>query len=157
MFNISPLKKLNWIVKGTSLFRVPLLSLCNPKIVSLDPTSIVEIPLNYMTKNHVRTMYFGALAMGAELSVAAPVLNEMFLNKKKVNFIFKDVSCEFLKRADDDVRFECDHVPQALEAIEAALKTKERVNLSCKGKAYSKKNPELIFMTFQITISMKAI
>lgn len=147
--------KLNWLIKGTSLLRVPLLSFCNPKLIALEPKSQVFIPLNFVTKNHVRTMYFGALAMGAELSVAVPILNAMFIEKKKISFIFKNVKCEFLKRADTDVIFEYASIDKSRELIEKALQSGERENLTCPGLAYSSKNPENVFMTYEITVSVK--
>ena len=42
-------------------------------------------------------MYFGALAMGAELSIALNVVQELYHSSKKIDFIFKDFQCEFLK------------------------------------------------------------
>lgn len=147
--------KLAWLIKGTSLLRVPLLSFCNPKLLSLEPSSKVKLPLNFITKNHVRTMYFGALAMGAELSVAVPILNAMFIEKKPVSFIFKDFKCEFLKRADTDVIFEFADVAASRDFIEKAIQSGERENKTFPGVAYSAKNPENIFMKFEITISLK--
>lgn len=147
--------KLNWLIKGTSLARVPLLAFCNPQLLSVEPTAKVTLPLNFVTKNHFRTMYFGALAMGAELSVAVPILEAMFIKKKPVSFIFKDFKCEFLKRADTSVIFEFSDIEESRRAIEDALATGERLNKTFKGKAYSKDNAENIFMTYEITISIK--
>lgn len=100
-------------------------------------------------------MYFGALAMGAELSIAVPILNAMFLEKKPLSFIFKDVKCEFLKRADTDVIFEFADVKTSQQIIEQALKTTERVNHTFKGIAYGKDAPDTVFMNYEITISLK--
>ncbi len=147
--------KLNWMIKGTSLLRVPLLSFCNPQLLSVEPVSKVTLPLNFVTKNHVRTMYFGALSMGAELSVATPILEAMFIHKKPVSFIFKDFKCEFLKRADASVIFEFSDVAGCRQAIDEALASGERVNKTFSGVAYSKTNPENIFMKYDITISLK--
>jgi len=147
--------KLNWLIKGTSLARVPLLAFCNPKLLSIEPTAKVLLPLNFITKNHFRTMYFGALAMGAELSVATPILEAMFIQKKPISFIFKDFKCEFLKRADTSVIFEFAEIEESRNAVKGALASGERLNKTFKGKAYSKENTENIFMTYEITISLK--
>lgn len=147
--------KLNWLIKGTSLARVPLLAFCNPKLLSVDPAAKVELPLNFVTKNHFRTMYFGALAMGAELSVATPILEAMFIQKKPISFIFKDFKCEFRKRADTSVVFEFSDVEESRHAVEEALRSGERLNKTFKGKAYSTKDSANIFMTYEITISLK--
>tara|TARA_B110001454_G_scaffold219199_1_gene251703 strand:+ start:5011 stop:5475 length:465 start_codon:yes stop_codon:yes gene_type:complete len=147
--------KLNWLIKGTSLARVPLLAFCNPKLLSIEPSAKVKLPLNFVTKNHFRTMYFGALAMGAELSVATPILEAMFIQKKPISFIFKDFKCDFLKRADTDTVFEFADIEACRQAMAEALASGERLNKTFKGVAYSAKNPENVFMTYEITISLK--
>lgn len=147
--------KLNWLIKGTSLVRVPLLSFCNPKLLSIEPTAKVSIPLNFVTKNHLRSMYFGALAMGAELCVSVPILEALFIQKRPFSFIFKDFKCDFVKRADTSVTFEFSDIAGCRDVIEQALATGERINRTFSGVAYSNKNPDDIFMTFQITISIK--
>lgn len=149
------LGKLEFYVKSTSFFRVPLLFFCSPKILTLDNSSKVKIPLNWVTKNHYRTMYFGALCMGAELSVALPLLEQMFLKKRKVNFIFKDFKADFLKRADTDVVFEFSEVQSILNLVDNCEKQNTRLTQSFQGKAYSSNNHEVIFMNFEIAISVK--
>lgn len=149
------LGKLGFYVKSTSFFRVPLLFFCRPKILTLDKVAKVQIPLNLVTKNHYRTMYFGALCMGAELSVALPLLEQMFLQKRKVNFIFKDFKADFLKRADTDVIFEFADVENILKLVDDCENQKTRLTQSFKGTAYSASNPEVIFMSFEIAISVK--
>lgn len=143
------------MIKGTSLARVPLLALCNPKLLSVEPSTKILVPLNFLTKNHFRTMYFGALAMGAELSIATPILEAMFIKKKPISFIFKDFKCDFLKRADTSVVFEFTDIEESRRTIEEALISGDRVNKAFKGKAYSVKKPENVFMTYEITLSLK--
>lgn len=147
--------KLNWLIKGTSLTRIPLLSFCNPQLLDIEPKSRVTIPLNFITKNHLRTMYFGALTMGAELSVSVPILEAISIQKKPISFVFKDFKCQFLKRADSAVIFEFADVTRSRAAIEKALATGERLNETFTGTAFSKTNPENLFMNYEITISLK--
>lgn len=151
------LKKLELYIKASSFLRVPLLFFCSPKVISLTPSAKVKLPLNWFTKNHYRTMYFGALCMGAELSVALPLLNEMFINKRKVNFIFKDFQSDFLKRADTNVIFEFDKVTELYDLVSECEKQKARLTKNFTGKAYSEKDPSCIFMTYNIAISVKPV
>ncbi|NUM57851.1 MAG: DUF4442 domain-containing protein [Bdellovibrionaceae bacterium] len=151
------LRKLDFYIKATSLFRVPLLFFCCPKVLALDDKAKVKLPLNWITKNHYRSMYFGALSMGAELAVALPILNEMFVNKRKVNFIFKDFKAEFHKRAETDVIFECPNVKELLELISKSETQKQRITQAFNGKAYSATDPENIFMSYEISISVKPL
>lgn len=151
------LGKLEFYVKSTSFFRVPLLFFCSPKILILDEISKVQIPLNWVTKNHYRTMYFGALCMGAELCVALPLLEQMFLQKRKVNFIFKDFKADFLKRADTDVVFEFTDVKGLLNLVDTCESEKTRKTQTFQGRAHSASNSEMVFMTFDIAISVKPL
>ncbi|MCK6597146.1 MAG: hypothetical protein L6Q37_02180 [Bdellovibrionaceae bacterium] len=95
--------------------------------------------------------------MGAELAVALPILNEMFVNKRKVNFIFKDFKAEFHKRAETDVIFECPNVKELLELISKSETQKQRITQAFNGKAYSATDPENIFMSYEISISVKPL
>src|SRR5687768_10374081 len=110
---------INRFVKLLSFVKVPLLALARPNIIELTSQRvIVSLPLNWLTKNHVNSMYFGALAMGAELSIAAQVLYRLRKDKVKLSFIFKNYRADFLKRADTDVHFCCDQVAEINALIE---------------------------------------
>lgn len=149
------LKKLQFYIQATSFFRVPLLFFCFPKVISLTPSAKVKIPLNWFTKNHYRSMYFGALCMGAELSIALPLLNEMFIQKKRLQFIFKDFQADFIKRADDHVIFEFANASEVLDLLADCEQQKTRLHKNFLGKAYSEKDPTKIYMTYNIAISVK--
>lgn len=93
--------------------------------------------------------------MGAELAVSVPILEAMFIHKKPVSFIFKDFKCNFIKRADTSVIFEFTDVELCRSTIESALASGERINQTLTGVAYSKDDPENIFMKYEITVSIK--
>lgn len=162
----SKLNKLNKFLKMATLFKIPLLAFCRPKVTVLnDNQARILIPLGWNTKNHLGSMYFGALAMGAELSVAVQVLERINTEKLKINFIFKDFNCQFLRRADTDVIFEFNDIPKINQLLDKAINTKERCEENFQGKAISLKSiennelnldKESIFMTYNITISLKA-
>lgn len=49
--------------------KVPLIWLCRPKIIAINEKMVeVKIPLRKRTKNHLNSMYFGALAVGADVA-----------------------------------------------------------------------------------------
>lgn len=147
---------LNRFVRLFSVVKVPLLALARPTIIELtDKRAVVKLPLNWLTKNHVSSMYFGALAMGAELSIAAQVLHRIRHDKIKLNFIFKSYRADFLKRADADVYFCCDQVAEINVLIEKALGQDERIDGTFSGIAVSKKDESVKFMSYEINISLK--
>jgi len=53
-------------------------------------------------------MYFGVLAVGADVTGGFLAMNYIQASKSKINLIFKDFHADFLKRAEDDVHFVCE-------------------------------------------------
>ncbi len=149
------LKKLNRFIRALSLFKVPLLGICRPQVLELtQDIARVKLPFEFLTKNHLGSMYFGALAMGAELSIAIRLLDRMRKEKVPISFIFKDFQCTFLKRAESPVHFVTEQVRIIDDLINLAMAEAERQNGTFEGYALSEKNQEKL-MTYKITISMK--
>lgn len=149
-------KKLGRFIRTLSLFKVPLLGLCRPQVIECSETrAIVELPHEFLTKNHLGSMYFGALAMGAELSIALKLLARMRDEKLPISFIFKDFKCEFHKRAEENVRFITQEAHLVSALIDRALSSGQRENGTFQGKAYGVKNPDEPLMSYSLTISVK--
>jgi hypothetical protein len=139
------------------LAKVPLILFCTPRVVEMtDKKFIVKIPLSYRTKNHLNSMYFAALAVGAEISVAAPAVVAINEGKLKIDFVFKDFKANFLKRADGDVHFVCEEVSEVISLIEEAKNNTERIEKKIKGYAVvpSKSDMDPV-MTYELTLSVK--
>jgi Domain of unknown function (DUF4442) len=154
--NSKELNALTWMIRLFCLLRIPLLAFCWPKIERIDSqVAEVSLPLNFLTRNHVRSMYFGALAMGAELSTAIRLLQRMKNEKLPLGFIFKDASFEFLKRAESHVVFHIEQVSAVDDLIKTALASEARVDKTISGWAYSRKNPNEILMKYSVTLSIK--
>ena len=63
--------KMTAFVNAYSLLKIPALAFITPQILELGPDrGVVKVRLDLRTRNHLGVMYFGALAMGAELSIA---------------------------------------------------------------------------------------
>ena len=101
--NIEMLKTTAW-VNLFGLLKIPLILFISPRVIRLDEKVCeIKVPLNYRTKNHLGSMYFGALAIGADLSGALIGMKEIQKSKKKVSLVFKDMRGNFLKRATEDI------------------------------------------------------
>ena len=140
-----------------TFFKIPLISYCKPVVISFDDTHLkIRIPLNRRTKNHINSMYFGALSVGADL--AGGFLALLLINKKKTkqNIVFKSASSTFLKRAEGDVYFTCNNGKEILETMEKSKETKERQNIFVDVEAhcyeYSTIEP---IATFKMELSVK--
>ena len=121
--------KTNLFIKYFGFFKVPLIFYCRPKIVNISEDSVtLKIPLLRRNKNHVGSMYIGALAIGADLSSALLALNIVDKSKRKIIPIFKDLKAEFLKRAEGDVHFVCNEGEKIDRMMKKVLSQNIRVN-----------------------------
>ena len=148
--------KMTAIVNGISLFRIPLLAFCTPSVVEISQNrTVCKVRLDWRTGNHLGVMYFGALAMGAELSVALKAIQKIEESKKRIDFIFKDFSAQFKKRGDDHVLFICDEADKVAELIEKAALSEDRCEGTYKGRAVLAAKPEVVVMEYSLTLSVK--
>lgn len=148
--------KLTALINAYSFFKIPILTFVMPKIIECsEERTAVRVRLCWRTKNHLGVMYFGALAVGAELSIALKAVEKINESKKKINFIFKDFQAEFLKRADGHVHFVCDEAPQVAALIAKAGTDLERHNQTFSGYACVPSKSDEPVMTFKLTLSVK--
>ena len=148
--------KLTAYVNAISLIKLPLLAFTSPRILKCSgDQSVVQIGLGFRTRNHLGVMYFGALAMGAELSIAAKAVQEIYSSGQQIDFLFKDFKCEFLKRADDDVQFICDEAGLVADLIHRASTSPERMQQTFNGYAIVPKKSQDPVMTYELTLTVK--
>ena len=148
--------KMNLILKAYGLFKIPLIAFVGPKVIELtDKKSVVKIGLGYRTSNHLNVMYFGALAIGAELSIAIKAVECIQQSGKRIDFLFKDFKCEFLKRADGDVHFICDEADKVAALIEKSLSNPERLEEKYIGYAVVPSSGNEPVIKYELTLSVK--
>ncbi len=159
MFNritslISDTTKKTWLMRGFGLTKVPLLFMCAPRIVRLDDDVCeVLIPFRKIVKNHVGSMYFGAMAIGADTCVGMHAVNKIAQSKKNIGFIFKDFKSQFLKRAEGDTLFVCEEGKAVQELIDEVLRTGERAHKLITARAMVRGE---VVAEFELTLSLKA-
>ncbi|MBX7148985.1 DUF4442 domain-containing protein [bacterium] len=153
---------MNWkqtlAIRAFSLKNLPLLFLIRPQIIEMNEKRCeAVIPLNYLTRNHVKSMYFGVLAMGADLAGGLSMVDAIEKTGNKVGFIFKDFTANFIKRAMSDVHFICEEGEIATKAVKETLKTKKRVNATVNMYATTPKvSGDEHVAEFTLTLSVKA-
>jgi hypothetical protein len=108
---------------------IPLIAWLRPRIITkTNDEAVIKMKLNRRSRNHVRSMYFGALCVGVDLVPGVLAMHLIAQQKDKIVFVFKDFHGEFLHRCEDDVYFTCDQGQLIAAAIEQAKLTNERVN-----------------------------
>ena len=125
-----------------------------PKVIKISPDEVhVRIRLRRRTKNHLKSMYFGALAVGADTAAG---IHAFYYGKKwnhSISFAFKGMKAEFLKRATSDVVFTVNEGSAIEQAVIQARDSGERINLPVSVRALDQEG-ELV-ATFVMTISVK--
>jgi hypothetical protein len=154
---MSLFKQFRFFLWYFGFFNVPLIGYVRPKLLLLNDKSIVvRIPLKRRTKNHLGSMYFGTLAVGADIAGGL----HGFYHAKKRNLkpvlAFKSFDAKFLKRPESDVCFVCHEGDVIQEMVVNASKTKERINKPIHIDAYTNysTNPEKV-ATFILELSIK--
>ena len=146
------------MVRLWSLQNVLLLWLVRPKIVELSAERcIVKIPLNWITRRRdIHAMYLGTLCMGADVAAGLIAFHLVMQKKARINFIFKDIRGEFLKRAEGDVVFTNSDGPLIQDLVRRALESDERheATVHVIATVPSKLGEEAV-AKFELTLSVK--
>ncbi len=121
------------LLKLFAWWKVPLIGFVRPRVLTMDAEQLrMLIPLRRRSKNHLGSMYFGALMIGADVAAGFYAVKLIFQSGEKVDFVFKSVQGSFLKRPLGDVVFTCDQGLAISELVAAAIRTGERVDAPLK-------------------------
>ena len=148
------IKKMKWMLFLLGFAKIPIIGFVKPKLIKLDDKeAAVKIRLRRRTKNHLRSMYFGALAVGAD--VAAGLHAFYFAEKMgmKVSFAFKGMNAEFLMRAESDIVFVSKDGETVKDAMNRSLELGERINEPINVLAKNSKNETVA--TFEMIVSVR--
>ncbi|MFN3711442.1 MAG: PaaI family thioesterase [Alishewanella aestuarii] len=152
------LRKANWFLKLFAWRYIPLIGFCSPKIIRMDDKTVeVTMPHKWRTKNHLGSIYFGALAIGADLAGAFLVFTKAKARGVNANFAFKDVEGKFLKRPESTVHFISHDGDVIDQMLDESIATGERVNRPVSVMVTCpEKNGNDVMASFTLTLSIKA-
>ncbi len=153
---LTRIQKLNFYLRIISFWKIPLLFYCRPKIIFLDSNSVkFRIKLNRRVKNHLGSMYLGALAVGADIASGYFAFHYLQKHKKSISLIFKDFHADFYRRSMGDVVFTCDMGEEIKDLIDKSLQSTERVNLPVIVRASVPTISDETVAKFTLTLSVK--
>lgn len=156
MAQLSLLKKTDLLIRMFGFKQIPLIYYTGLSVVELSETRCVaKIPLTWRTKNHLGSMYFGALAIGADVAGGLAAFIYLLNSKNNVSVVFKDVKGEFLKRPDGDVHFTSDQVAQVNEMMLKTVESGEREELTVEVLATVPSVSSDVVAKFELTLSAK--
>ena len=140
-------------------FKVPLIGYLKPHLITLtDREIVIKLKLNRRSKNHLHSMYFGALAVGADLAGGLHGFYHAERAKVKVSLAFKSFQAEFLRRPESDVYFVCEMGDVVKEMIGDSQKTSQRINKPLLVTAYTRypQQPDIV-ARFTLELSLKVL
>jgi len=125
----SRIAQANKMLKKFGKHQVKLIDYCTPEILEISDEHLsLKIPFNEKTKNHLDSMYFGALAIGADVAAGLLAMDMANNSGMNVSLAFKSVQGDFYRRPEDDVVFSCYQGKMIREMLEQSHQTGERVN-----------------------------
>lgn len=139
------------------LVRIPLVFMVSPRVLRIDDTRCeLMVPLNYVTKNHWGSMYFGALAIGADCAAGLFALYKADrIAKNGFSLVFKNFKAEFVRRPEEDVIFVCDDAPLIDDLLIQCQKSAGRETRDISITAYAKGDRKTPVAHFSLGLSMK--
>ncbi|WP_133128744.1 DUF4442 domain-containing protein [Legionella nagasakiensis] len=118
-------------------FKVPLMGYLKPQLLQLnDQEIVVKLPLSRRSKNHLHSMYFGALSVGADVAGGLHGFYHANRSGLKVSLAFKSFQAQFLRRPETDVYFICNMGDMVNAMINESRQTGQRINQPVEVKAY---------------------
>lgn len=125
--------KATWYLRYFGWKKVPLIYYCRPSVIELNKEkAVIKIPIKRRNRNHLNSMYFGALAVGADVAGGLLAMDQIRRSKKKVSLVFKDFKADFLKRPEGDTLFTCDDGLAIEKLVHESIESGERVNMPLK-------------------------
>jgi acyl-coenzyme A thioesterase PaaI-like protein len=156
MPELSLLKRTDLLIRMFGFKQIPLIYYTGLSIVEFNENlCVAKIPLNWRTKNHLGSMYFGAPAIGADVAGGLAAFTYLLNSRKNISVVFKDVKGEFLKRPDADVHFSCNQVSQVNEMMVRTLSSGKREEITVDVIATVPSVATDAVAKFQLTLSAK--
>ena len=154
--NLSLFSRMRLLIYLLGKLKIPMIGYVSPSLIELDDQkATIKIKLRRRTKNHLKSMYFGALAVGADIAGGIHAFYYAEKSKAKISFAFKDMKAEFFKRAETHVLFTTKDGLIIKEAMDKAIEEQTRINQAVCIKAFNTNGEQVA--EFVLTASFKPI
>jgi acyl-coenzyme A thioesterase PaaI-like protein len=109
---------------------IRMIAWVRPRVVEMSADRcVIAVPLSRRTRNHLSSMYFGALCTGADAAAALLGFRLLRGRGSRISVVFQDVRGEFLRRPEADVHFACEQGAEIRELLDRAERSGERESL----------------------------
>lgn len=132
------LRRFKFFLCYFGFFKVALIGYLRPRLLKIDEREMVVcLPLTRRSRNHLGSMYFGALAVGADLAAGLHGFYHAEQQQCKISLLFKSFSARFLKRPQSDVYFVSSEGEEVKAMLEESRQQAARVNRCIKVLAFT--------------------
>lgn len=137
-------------------FKIPMIGYLSPRVIKLnEEICILRIPLARRSRNHLGSMYFGALAVGADCACGLIAFDHIKRSRKPISFVFKNFRADFLRRPQESVDFVCRDGKKIEALVGRAVRSQERVEEIVSVKAFLADQYDEPVADMALTISLK--
>ncbi len=106
--------------------KIPMIAYLRPRVLEAGDRVVVSIRNGRRARNHHKSMYFGALSVGADLAAGYMAMERIRQTGRRVSFVFQSVQADFLRRPDGTVHFTCEDGAAVAAVIDKTIATGER-------------------------------
>lgn len=150
------LRRIRWLLRLMGWIRIPMLGYVSPRLHYMDDEkAAVIVRLRRRTRNHLKSMYFGALTVGADVVAGMHVYYFCDQEGVRPSFAFRSMHAEFHKRATTHVLFTSHEGALIREVVKKAMDTGERQHAMVQVTA-TDNNGEVV-ASFRMEISVKTV
>jgi hypothetical protein len=138
-------------------FKLPSAFWCGVRLKEITPNSCsATVRENWINKNPFNSIYFAVLAMGAELTTGALVLNEIRNSKRSISMLVLNSKASFFKKANGTIHFTCNNVENIATTIQKTIATGEGQTVWLKSIGSNQQGVIVAEMEFEWSIKLKA-
>lgn len=114
----------------------------------------ISVRQKWFNKNPFHSIYFGVLAMAAEVSTGILCMSSLYKRKPAVSMLVIKNEGFFYKKAIGKIVFTCTDGALVNDAVEQSIRTGEGVTVECNSKGVNEKGE--VVAEFNFTWSFKA-
>lgn len=136
--------------------KLPLTFLSGIKTTALSPTSATtSVKYGYLNTNPFKSIYYGVLAMTAELSTGVLAIFSIAKYEESISLLVIESNGKFHKKATGRIKFTCNDGALFQKEIERCIEEKTPVTLSASTKGYNEQNELVCEYTFTWSFKLR--
>ena len=136
--------------------KLPLTFLSGIKATALSPTSATtSVKYGYLNTNPFKSIYYGVLAMTAELSTGILAIFSIGKYEESISLLVIESNGKFHKKATGKIKFTCNEGVLFQEALEKCIQENIPITVSASTKGYNEQNELVCEYTFTWSFKLR--